>query len=91
VTADACDKLFTAATPPKGGAPADTLTADEAVARYPWYVPQRLFTLLGHLYPVAQGQTGAHTSDRPGASAVAVLQLFLRNSAHDRSRLEAGR
>src|SRR5271163_677020 len=27
VTADACDKLFVAATPPKGSAPSDTLTA----------------------------------------------------------------
>src|SRR5262249_11538875 len=35
VTADACDKLFSAATPPKGSAPTDTLTAAESVVRYP--------------------------------------------------------
>ena len=46
VTADACDKLFAAATPPKGGAPTDTLTAAESIARYPWYQPERLFALL---------------------------------------------
>jgi hypothetical protein len=57
VTVNACDNLFLATTPPKGDAPTDTLTAAEAVARYPWYVPQRLFTLLGQLYPVAQGKT----------------------------------
>jgi hypothetical protein len=57
VTADACDKLFVAATPPKGNAPTDTLTAAEAIARYPWYLPKRLFTLLGELYPVPVGKT----------------------------------
>jgi hypothetical protein len=57
VTADACDRLFVAATPPKGAVPTDTLTAAEAVARYPWYLPDRLFTLLGQLYPVPQGKT----------------------------------
>ena len=46
VTADACDKLFVAATPPKGGAPTDTLTAAQSIARYPWYQPERLFALL---------------------------------------------
>src|SRR5262249_16265800 len=57
ITADACDKLFVAATPPKGNAPTDTLAAAEAIARYPWYLPDRLFTLLGQLYPVAPGKT----------------------------------
>ena len=57
VTVNACDNLYLATTPPKGDAPTDTLTAAEAVARYPWYVPERLFTLLGQLYPVAQGKT----------------------------------
>lgn len=56
-TADACDKLFIAATPPKGAAPTDTLTAAQAVARYPWYQPERLFLLLGELYPVPTGKT----------------------------------
>jgi hypothetical protein len=57
VTADACDKLFIAATPPKGGAPTDTLTAAQSVARYPWYRPERLFVLLGELYQVPTGKT----------------------------------
>jgi hypothetical protein len=57
VTLDACDKLFVATTPPKGGAPTDTLTAAQSVARYPWYLPERLFALLGQLYPVPQGKT----------------------------------
>ena len=36
VTADACDKLYVASTPPKGDAPSDdTLSAAEAIARYP--------------------------------------------------------
>ena len=56
VTAIACDMLFEATKPPKGGAPADTLTAAEAVARYPWYRPNRLFGLLDFFYPVPAGK-----------------------------------
>ena len=56
VTPDACTKLFAAATPPKGDAPTDTLTAAEAIARYPWYQPERVFALLD-LYPVPRGKT----------------------------------
>jgi hypothetical protein len=56
-TVDACDKLFIAATPPKGAAPTDTLMAAQAVARYPWYRPERLFLLLGEFYPVPTGKT----------------------------------
>ena len=52
VTADACDKLFVAATPPTGAAPTDTLNAAESIARYPWYQPGRLFALLDEFYPV---------------------------------------
>jgi hypothetical protein len=57
VTADACPRLFVASTPPKGEAPTDTLIAAEDIARYPRYLPDRLFTLLGQLYPVPQGKT----------------------------------
>jgi hypothetical protein len=57
LTADACGKLFAAATPPKGNAPTDTLMAAEVVARYPWYQPERLFVLLREFYPVPEGKT----------------------------------
>ncbi|MGC2462937.1 MAG: hypothetical protein WA446_18505 [Steroidobacteraceae bacterium] len=56
VTADACDKLFVAATPPKGNAPTDTLTAAESIALYPWYKPERLFALLDGFYPAPTGK-----------------------------------
>ena len=56
VTADACGKLFAAATPPKGDAPTDTLTAAQSMARYPWYQPERLFALLEQFYPVPPGK-----------------------------------
>src|SRR5262249_9305655 len=57
VKADACSKLFAAATPPKGSAPTDTLTAAQSIARYPWYQPERLFVLLDEFYPVPAGKT----------------------------------
>jgi hypothetical protein len=52
VTADACAKLYVAATPPTGAAPTNTLTAAQSIARYPWYKPERLFTLLADFYPL---------------------------------------
>ncbi|HKD16250.1 MAG TPA: hypothetical protein VKG23_00175 [Thermoanaerobaculia bacterium] len=57
ITPDACSRLFAASTPPKGPAPTDTLNAAIAVARYPWYQPQRLFELLDAFYPVPKGKT----------------------------------
>src|SRR5262249_6812118 len=57
VLPDACSKLFAAATPPKGGTPVDTLTAAQAIARYPWYKPERVFVLLAEFYPVPAGKT----------------------------------
>ena len=57
VTADACAKLFAAATPPRGAAPTDTLAAAQSIARYPWYQTERLFLLLDELYPVPAGRT----------------------------------
>ena len=54
---DACAKLFVAATPPKGSVPTDTLAAAESIARYPWYLPKRVFALLDDFYPVPPGKT----------------------------------
>ena len=56
VTPIACEMLFEAAKPPKGDAPTDTLTAAEAIARSPWYLPDRLFALLDSFYPVPPGK-----------------------------------
>ena len=56
-TADSCNKLFAASTPPKGAAPTNTLTAAQSIARYPWYQPERLFRLLDEFYPVPSGKT----------------------------------
>jgi hypothetical protein len=56
VKADACSKLFAAATPPTGVTPTDTLTAAQSIARYSWYQPERLFALLNEFYPVPQGK-----------------------------------
>jgi hypothetical protein len=55
--ADACDKLFAAATPPAATVPTDTLAAAQSIARYPWFRPERLFLLLDEFYPVPAGKT----------------------------------
>jgi hypothetical protein len=57
VKADACGSLFAAAKGPTGETPADTLSAAQAVARAPWYQPQRVFALLEQFYPIPQGKT----------------------------------
>jgi len=57
VVPDACGKLYAAATPPIGKIPTDTLTAAQAIAQYPWYQPERVFSLLGAFYPVPTGKT----------------------------------
>jgi streptogramin lyase len=56
VKADACASLFSAATPPTGKAPTDTIAALEAIARYPAYRPERIFALVDQFYPVPQGR-----------------------------------
>ena len=56
VVADACNKLFAAATPPTGAAPSDTLTAAQSIARHPWYKPERLFAFVGEFYPTPTGE-----------------------------------
>jgi hypothetical protein len=55
--ADACDRLFAAATAPDGKVPTDTLAAAEFVARAPWHDPEKIFALLESLYPVADRKT----------------------------------
>jgi streptogramin lyase len=53
---DACDKLFDAATPPGGTAPADTLQAAQNIARHPWHNSKKIFGLLDEFYPVPEGK-----------------------------------
>jgi hypothetical protein len=57
VRPEACETVFLAAKGPAGATPADTLTAAQAIARAPWYQPQRTFKALEALYPVPQGKT----------------------------------
>ena len=56
VTPDACTKLYAAARGPAGSTPTDTLTAAQAIAKYPWYQPERVFGLLDVFYPVPKGK-----------------------------------
>ena len=56
VTPDACSKLYAAAQGPAGAPPADTLAAAQAIAKYPWYQPERVFALLDTFYPVPTGR-----------------------------------
>src|SRR5208282_4592002 len=56
VTPDACQKFFSAATPPEGGVPTDTLEAAVSIARHPWNQPEKIFALLDEFYPVPQGK-----------------------------------
>lgn len=53
--ADACDKLFEAATPPNGSTPTDTLQAAQNIARHPWHNAAALFGLLDDFYPIPEG------------------------------------
>ncbi len=57
VRPEACETVFLAAKGPAGATPVDTLTAAHAIARAPWYQPNRLFRALEAFYPVPQGKT----------------------------------
>jgi streptogramin lyase len=56
ITPDACSRLFEAATPPAGKAPADTLAVAEAIVRNPSHQADRIFALLDSFYPVPNGK-----------------------------------
>jgi streptogramin lyase len=56
VKPDACDSLLAAATPPTDKAPTDTLTALQAIARYPAHRPEKVFALVEQFYPVPAGK-----------------------------------
>ena len=51
VKADACSRLYEAASPPSGGPPVDTLSAVESIAYNPWHQPEKIFALLDFFYP----------------------------------------
>ncbi len=65
VTPDACPQLYTAATPPKGDAPNDTLAAALSIARNAGFKPERVFALLDAFYPVPQGKRMRETPFMP--------------------------
>jgi hypothetical protein len=57
VRPEACETVFLAAKGPAGASPSDTLLAAQAIARAPWYQPERSFKALEALYPVPPGRT----------------------------------
>ena len=65
VKADACSRLYAAATPPSGGPPIDILSSVEAVAFNPWHQPDKVFALLHDFYPVPTGKTMRPTPFMP--------------------------
>lgn len=65
VSADVCGKLFTAAAPATGSAPTDTLTAAEAIARYPWYKPGEALRVAGLVLSDGEGQDDASHALQP--------------------------
>lgn len=65
VQADACERLFEASTPPGGAAPADTLTAAQAIALHPWNQPGKLLALQDYFYPATKGPGSRPVPYRP--------------------------
>lgn len=65
VKADACGSLIAAAAPPIGRIPTDTLTAAQAIARYPWYQAEKLFALLDQFYPYPKAYPKGNVVVRP--------------------------
>jgi hypothetical protein len=55
--ADACSRLYEAASPPNGGPPVDTLSSVESIIYAPWHQPDKVFALLDYFYPVPKGKT----------------------------------
>lgn len=56
INVSACSSLFAAAQGPTGDIPSDTLMAAEAIAKFSWYKPGRVFALLDNYYPAAKGK-----------------------------------
>jgi hypothetical protein len=65
VKADACSRLYEAASPPNGGPPVDTLSSVESIAYTPWHQPDKIFALLDYFYPVPKGKTMRPTPYMP--------------------------
>jgi len=65
VKADACTRLYAAASPPSGGPPVDTLSSVESIAHNPWHQPDKIFALLDYFYPVPKGKTMRPTPFMP--------------------------
>ena len=53
VKTNACGSLFSAATPPGGGPPTNTLNAAEAIALNPWHQADKIYDLLRQFYQVS--------------------------------------
>jgi hypothetical protein len=65
VKADACSRLYAAASPPGGGPPVDTLSSVESIAYNPWHQPDKVFALLDYFYSVPRGKTMRPTPFMP--------------------------
>ena len=57
VKADACNRLYSAASPPNGGPPVDTLSSVESIVYTPWHQPDKIFALLNEFYPLPKPGT----------------------------------
>jgi outer membrane murein-binding lipoprotein Lpp len=76
VKADACSRLYAAASPPNGGPPVDTLSSVESIEYTPWHQPDKIFALLDYFYPVPQGKTMRPTPFMPYLSYAPSAWIF---------------